>query len=119
MTDWVNLVGKRICQLREEHKLTQEELAEASGISPSFLGLIERGKRTPSVATLLKIAQMLDTTIDGLFNEPRKPEFTEKFVPKYGKSDPLIKRMAVILQTLSQKDKKLALKIVKQISRKT
>lgn len=118
MIDWINVVGKRICQLREEHKLTQEELAEASAISPSFLGLIERGQRTPSVATLLKIAQVLDITLDELFNESRKPEFTEKFVSKYDKSSPLTKRMTVLFQNLNQKDKKLALKIIKQIARK-
>jgi len=47
--------------------LTLQELADRSGISPSYLGRIERGERFPSAGILKKIARSLDFNINELF----------------------------------------------------
>jgi transcriptional regulator with XRE-family HTH domain len=53
-------LGERIATLREERALTQVELAEKAGISPSTLSLIESGKvPRPHVGTVRKIARAL------------------------------------------------------------
>jgi transcriptional regulator with XRE-family HTH domain len=53
-------LGERIATLREERALTQAELAEKAGISPSTLSLIESGHVTrPHVGTVRKIARAL------------------------------------------------------------
>ena len=52
-------LGKRIRQQRTLAKMTQEKLAEAAGISLSFLGHIERGTRKASLDTLVKICNAL------------------------------------------------------------
>ena len=49
--DYIDL-GLKIRQLRRQKSMTQEQLAEMAGISPSFLGHIERGTRVASVDTL-------------------------------------------------------------------
>jgi len=52
-------LGKRIRQQRTLAKMTQEKLAEAAGISLSFLGHIERGTRKASLDTLVRICNAL------------------------------------------------------------
>ena len=52
-------VGERIRQTRKERGLTQEQLAEACGLSTSFVGHIERGTRILSVDTLYQISLQL------------------------------------------------------------
>jgi transcriptional regulator with XRE-family HTH domain len=47
--------------------MTLEALAERSGLTPNFIGAIERGERDPSLATMTVLAQALDTPLGGLF----------------------------------------------------
>ena len=47
--------------------LTLQELADRSGISPSYLGRIERSERFPSAGVLRKIARPLNFNINELF----------------------------------------------------
>ena len=60
-------VGPRIKAVRRAQRLTIESLAEASGLTKSFLSKVERGKSTPSVAALLRIAQALSIPLSSLF----------------------------------------------------
>lgn len=55
-----------IAQLRMERGLTQEQLAELSGVHFKTIGCIERGKTTGSVDTLKKIAKALKVDISEL-----------------------------------------------------
>ncbi|WP_343249564.1 helix-turn-helix transcriptional regulator [Diplocloster hominis] len=48
-------VGANIQRLRLEHGLTQEQLAEAIGISTSYMSTIETGRRYPSSNLLYAI----------------------------------------------------------------
>ncbi len=48
--------------LRKDLKLSQEELAERSGLHRNFVGLIERGERSPTIETIFKLANGLETT---------------------------------------------------------
>jgi len=50
------LLGKRIVQLREERKWTQEKLAAEADLNPRHLQQIEYGELWPRVATLRKLA---------------------------------------------------------------
>ena len=59
--DYLDL-GMKIRQLRRQKSLTQEQLAEIAGISPSFLGHIERGTRVASVDTLVALCNALQVT---------------------------------------------------------
>jgi transcriptional regulator with XRE-family HTH domain len=49
-------VGKRVRQLREARKWSQEELAHQSGLARSFTGAIERGEKDLRLTTLVKLA---------------------------------------------------------------
>ena len=54
-----NDLARILKQRRVMVPLTIQELAHASGVSPSHLGRIERGERFPSAHVLQKIAQPL------------------------------------------------------------
>lgn len=63
-------MGARIRSRRREMGLTQEQLAEAAEVSPSFLGHIERGTRTASIDTLVRLCLALDTSADAMLGLP-------------------------------------------------
>jgi transcriptional regulator with XRE-family HTH domain len=62
-------IGKRIRIKREEKDMTQQELADICGVSLSYIGYLERGKRkAPNLTLLSKISQTLNTSLDYLVN---------------------------------------------------
>lgn len=62
----MEVVGKRIQALRKEHKMTQQQLAEAIDISEKYLSNIETGKDICSIHVILNIANLLDASVDDL-----------------------------------------------------
>ena len=74
----LELVGRKIRQLRRQRKLTQVELAEKIGIHQSDLSRMEQGEYKVGLDTLLKILQTFDLGI-GEFFEERKPTVIEKY----------------------------------------
>lgn len=65
MVDYASM-GKRIRKIRKDRNLTQEQLAEKVGISPTFLSMVENGTKTGSFDTYVNITIALDTTLDYL-----------------------------------------------------
>ncbi len=61
-------VGKRLRQLREEHGISMRRLATLSNLSANALSMIERGKTSPSVSTLYKLADALEIPITAFFS---------------------------------------------------
>lgn len=60
-------VGGRLRDLREERNLSMRALARMSGLSANALSMIERGKSSPSVSTLYKLAEALEVPITCFF----------------------------------------------------
>ncbi len=54
--------GKVLRAVRKEVGLTQEQLAHAAEIDRTFVSLIERGERQPTVRVLFKLATALRST---------------------------------------------------------
>ncbi len=54
--------GVTLRALREERGLSQEGLAFASGYHHTYIGLLERGRKSPSLGTLYRLAQALEVT---------------------------------------------------------
>lgn len=52
--------GQRVRELRLAKGWTQEELAERTGLHPTYIGGVERGERNLGLDNLLKIARALD-----------------------------------------------------------
>lgn len=62
-------LGAKIRELREEKKLTLRQLGIQTELDHSYIGKIERGKASPSIETLEKIADALDVEISTFFGE--------------------------------------------------
>jgi transcriptional regulator with XRE-family HTH domain len=67
-------VGNRLRQLREAHNVSMRTLATMSGLSANALSMIERGRTSPSVSTLYRIAGALAVPVTDFFSpeESRK-----------------------------------------------
>ena len=51
-------IGDRIRKYRELSRMTQEQLSESCSLSTGYIGHLERGTRSPSLETLVKISQI-------------------------------------------------------------
>lgn len=72
--DSMNLiVAKNIRRLREENKLSMDELSKLSGISKSMLAQIERGEGNPTLSTLWKLSNGMKVPFDALTVRPKTP----------------------------------------------
>ena len=59
-------IGDRIRKYRELSRMTQEQLSESCSLSTGYIGHLERGTRSPSLETLVKISQILRVSLDDL-----------------------------------------------------
>ncbi|AGF54523.1 MULTISPECIES: helix-turn-helix domain-containing protein [Clostridium] len=60
------MLGDKVKFLRKQMNITQQKLAETIGVSQSTIGMIEGNKQGASNDTLIKLANVLNTTVDYL-----------------------------------------------------
>lgn len=115
-SDISKLLGKRIRHLRAVKGLTQSELAEECELSDNFIALLERGKNSPSIFTLEKLARALQVSLAELFAFDKTIErsFTlqrdkrEKAIRKLlkGKTDDDVHLIAKVVEFIRQNRKR-------------
>lgn len=66
------LFGKVLKDQRKKKGLSQDALATDSDLDRTYISQLERGKRTPSIETLFKIAQALGVTASGMIRDVEK-----------------------------------------------
>lgn len=78
------MIGVRLRQLRQEHKISCRQLGRDIGISASALSHYETGINVPSMENLLKIAEYFHVSVDYLLerSEFRNQEDIQKRVQK-------------------------------------
>ena len=59
--------GKRLRTLRGEAGLSQEGLAELSGLHRNYIGGIERGEKNPTITSLRKVSKAFGISLSKLF----------------------------------------------------
>ena len=57
-------LGKTIQRLRKAYNLSLSELAEQSGVAKSITSQIERNETNPTLATIWRLSQALDSSIE-------------------------------------------------------
>jgi transcriptional regulator with XRE-family HTH domain len=62
-------IVKRIKSIRLERKFTLQKMADLTGLTKSYLSMIESGKKSPPIATLSKIANALSVDIATFFEQ--------------------------------------------------
>lgn len=68
MRDLRPALGARIKDLRTRLHLSQETLAEGAGLHWTYISDLERGRQTPTVDVVNRIAQALDVTLAEFFS---------------------------------------------------
>ena len=94
-------LGQRIRKYRKKKGYTLEQLAEMLDVSTTFIGQIERAKGTPSLETLIKIANVLEVSVDGLLFE---------YLNERSGDAHFLKRVEELTAGFTQKEKSLVLK---------
>ena len=61
--------GQKVKQLRKAKELSQEDLAEKSGLNRPYISAIEQGKRNVSLEVIEKLAEALGIEIKELFED--------------------------------------------------
>lgn len=61
--------GTTIRRLRERQGLTQAQLAELASLSPTYLGILERGENVPTLSVILQLAAALQIHPMELFRD--------------------------------------------------
>jgi len=63
------IFGKRLRQLRLDAGWTQEQLAEAAGITTTYTSDLERGTKVPSLTIVLRISRALKMSVAELLSD--------------------------------------------------
>ena len=66
-------LDNHIHKLRLQHKLSQQDLATAIGVSRKTISTVETGRFTPSVVIALKIAEHFNVPVESVFELPTTP----------------------------------------------
>lgn len=62
-------IGRQIRRLRKARGLTLQDITDVTGLSPSMLSLVERGRASPSLGSLIIISQALGVSLSDLLAE--------------------------------------------------
>ncbi|QWK23093.1 hypothetical protein CSW25_07120 [Thermus scotoductus] len=76
------MLGDRLRALRESRGLSQGALAQKVGVSQGMISHIERGRRRPSLPTLMRLIQALEAPQREVLQW-----FSEEFLPWLSKED--------------------------------
>ena len=60
-------IGKNINVARERQKISQEKLSEKLSFDRTYISMLERGKRMPSVMTLYRLSKELKVDVKEFF----------------------------------------------------
>ncbi len=62
-------IGKNIRKYRLAKKMRQEDLAEKTGLTANYIGMVERGEKIPSLETFVTILNALEVSADMVLTE--------------------------------------------------
>src|SRR5688500_20225926 len=71
-------LGKTIQRLRKAYNLSRSELAEQSGLAESIISQIERNETNPTLASIWRLSQALDVSIERVIASGDEETFIEK-----------------------------------------
>lgn len=71
-------LGATVQRLRKAYNLSLSELSQQSGVAKSIISQIERNETNPTLATIWRLAQALDVSIEGVLQTTDDEPFLEK-----------------------------------------
>ena len=103
-------LGGRIREERKKYNFTIAELSERANISSNFLGNIERGVDTPSIETLINIANALFVGVDALVKDSLLCELAENATVDFESME-----IANEINSMTKKQKQCVLSCIKAL----
>jgi transcriptional regulator with XRE-family HTH domain len=82
------IFGKILQEERKAKKISQEKLANLTGLDRTYISLIKNGKRSPTFSTILKICSALEIDPSDVFSiyEEEDPDYHVKKGGKHGRN---------------------------------
>ncbi|MBN1766346.1 MAG: helix-turn-helix transcriptional regulator [Sedimentisphaerales bacterium] len=68
----VSMLGNELRKYREKAGLTQEELAFQAGIHRTYVSLLERDKKSPTIDTLFRLCDAMGISANELIKQVEK-----------------------------------------------
>lgn len=99
------LIGKRICQARKAKHLTQEDLAELSGLSVSAISRLETGHNSTSLKTLAHLCNILDVPLNYLLYDVLSEQSSAQ--------NPIVTDILAMLERMDERQQQFVLDFVK------
>lgn len=93
VTGGINLFGDILRELREENKMTQEDLGKLINVTKQAIYNYEKGDNEPNLTTLVKLSDIFNVSLDFLLGRTKQ------------RQNLLIKNQ-LLLDTLNDKNKK-------------
>lgn len=123
------MISERLREIRKEHKLTQQNIADVLGVDRTTYTVYELGTTTPSPATLVKLSQIYNVTVGYLIGvEENRPELrknSENILSAASlNSDPISllkkdeKELLLYFRVLAPEEKKKVTKELKELAQK-
>lgn len=77
MSDIAKIIGQRIRNYRTEKNLSQEKVAELSGLHPTYIGQLERGEKNCTLESLWSVAKALEVPLSQIFEKIEDGDTTD------------------------------------------
>ncbi|QUL58510.1 helix-turn-helix transcriptional regulator [Paenibacillus tritici] len=103
-SELVKRIGERIRKIRKEMNLSQEQLAERSGLHTNYVGQVERGEKNLTLETLEKVVGGLHISLEELF----------RYIGPMEQKDALSQIIELLVERPSE-DQMMALSILKSV----
>ena len=101
--DYVKL-GERVRKQRILNQLTQEQLAERTGISTSFVGHIERGEKKASIETIVALCNAMEVSPAVLLQDSLSDAVMQSHLAASEETRHLFSDLMQVLREHNQKD---------------
>ena len=75
-------IGAKLRSARSSQGMSLAQVAQTTGLSKGFLSRVERDETSPSVATLVRLCQVLSLPVGALFAEPDVQHITFADAPR-------------------------------------
>ena len=101
----LDTIGKNIRKFRLVKKLRQEDLAEKTGLTANYIGMVERGEKIPSLETFIKILNALSVSGDMVLTYTVKNSMLNEKLEKLAPEDR--NRIYEVIDTLVKQSKQI------------
>ncbi len=96
-------LGARLRARRQARGWSQAKLAESVGVTPNYVGILERGEKLPTLDTLVALSRALDVSPADLLDDDRG-------------GDPWIDDIVAVAKSVRQSRRAVALAVLRAIA---